>query len=71
MGGLRRMLIGPSLVCKSMGGRKAQLSPILRGDRVWYPSPGAPQSLHLEIRIDKQPPSFLGNDVWLLGTGSL
>lgn len=69
MGGLRRMLIGPSLICKSLGGRKAQPSPILMWDRVWYPSPWAHQSLHLEIRIDKQHTSFLGNDVWLMGTG--
>lgn len=69
--GLRRMLIGPSLIWKSLGGRKAQFSPILKGDRVWYPSPGALHSLHLEIGIDKQLWKFLGNDMWLLGRGSL
>lgn len=51
VGGLRRMLIGPCLIC----GSKVQPSPVCRGDRVWCPSCGAPQSLHLETRIDKQP----------------
>lgn len=67
VGGLRRMLTGPCLIC----GGKAQPSPVCRGDRVWCPSCGASQSLHLEIRIDKQPSSFLGNDVCFLGTSSI
>lgn len=57
--GLRRMLIALPLIWKSLSGRKAQFSPVLRGDRVWYPSPGAPHSLHLEIGVD----TSLGNSL--------